>query len=422
MSDLLIRGGRIIDSTQNIDTVSDLLIKGGKISQISLKIDAPDAQIIDADNLIVCAGFVDLSARLREPGHEHKGTILTETQTAVAGGVTTLCCPPDTDPIIDTPAVARLIQDKSQTAGFARVLPIGAMTVGLRGTHLSEMVSLMEAGCVAVAHSFNTQADNLVLRRCFEYAATFDIPIILNPNDASLSNGGCCNESFIGTRLGLQGIPETAETVALARDLLLIEQTGVRAHIGRVSCARSLTLLRDAQKRGVKVTADVAIHHLCFNDNLIDGYNTLFHVLPPLRSESDRLALIEGVIDGTICAICSDHQPHEIAAKMAPFGETAAGIAGLQSLLPLALNLVREKNLSLPTLIARLTSDPANALNIAAGSLAVGSHADICIFDPNTAWQLNEQTSYSEGVNLLSHLTLQGKVKYTICNGRIVFK
>lgn len=421
MSAVLIRGGRVIDSTQKLDAVSDLLIENGKIAQISQKIDAPTAHIIDANNLIVCAGFVDLSARMREPGFEHKGTIYSEAQTAVAGGVTTLCCPPDTDPIIDTPAVARLIQDKSQTAGFARVLPIGAMTVGLQGVLLSEMASLVEAGCVAIAHTFNTRADNLVLRRCFEYAATFDIPVILNPNDHSLSDGGCCNESFIGTRLGLQGISEAAETIALARDLLLIEQTGVRAHIGRVSCARSVSMLREAQKRGLKVTADVAIHHLCFTDNSIDGYNTLFHVLPPLRSEQDRLALIEGVVDGTICAICSDHQPHEVAAKMAPFGETAPGIAGIQSLLPLALNLVRDKKLSLPILIARLTSNPAQALNIAAGTLAVGNAADICIFDVEATWQLNEQTSYSMGVNLLSQLTLQGEVKHTLVDGRLVF-
>jgi dihydroorotase len=296
------------------------------------------------------------------------------------------------------------------------------MTVGLRGIHLSEMASLIEAGCVAVAHTFNTHADNLVLRRCFEYAATFDIPVLLNPNDSSLSNGGCCNESFIGTRLGLQGISESAETIALARDLLLIEQTGVRAHIGRISCARSVDMLRVAQSRGVKVTADVAVHHLFFTDNMIDGYNTLFHVLPPLRSEADRLALIEGVIDGTISAICSDHQPHEIAAKMAPFGETAPGIAGIQSLLPLALNLSREKQLSLSTLIARLTSGPAQALNIHAGTLQIGNSADICIFNPEATWQLDEQTSYSTGVNLLSHLTLQGEVKYTLVNGHIVFK
>lgn len=420
MSSLLIRGGHVIDSTQKLDVVTDILIEDGKIAQISKKINATNAQIIDASNLVVCAGFVDLSARMREPGAEHKGTILTEAQAAATGGVTTLCCPPDTDPIIDTPAVARLIQDKSQSAGFAHVLPIGAMTVGLHGTHLSEMASLIEAGCVAVAHTFTTHADNLVLRRCFEYAATFDIPVLLNPNDAALGNGGCCNESFIGTRLGLQGISESAETIALARDLLLIEQTGVRTHIGRVSCARSVNMIREAQQRGVKVTADVAAHQLFFTDNMIDGYNTLFHVLPPLRSEQDRLALIEGVVDGTISAICSDHQPHEVAAKMAPFGETAPGIAGIQSLLPLALNLVREKKLSLSTLITRLTSGPAHALNISAGTLAIGSAADICIFDLDTKWQLNEQTSYSMGVNLLSQLTLQGEVKHTLVDGRPV--
>lgn len=421
MSSILIRGGHVIDSTQKLDGIADVLIEHGKISSISKNISAPTAQIIEASGLIVSAGFVDLSARMREPGFEHKGTIFSEARAAVAGGVTTLCCPPDTDPIIDTPAVARLIQDKSQKAGFARVLPIGAMTVGLRGIHLSEMASLIEAGCVAVAHTFTTHADNLVLRRCFEYATTFGIPVLLNPNDASLSAGGCCNESFIGTRLGLQGISEAAETIALARDLLLIEQTGVRAHIGRISCARSVSMLREAQQRGVKVTADVAAHQLFFTDAMIDGYNTLFHVLPPLRSEEDRLALIEGVIDGTISAICSDHQPHEIAAKMAPFGETAPGIAGIQSLLPIALTLVRDKKLTLPQLITRLTSGPAQALQLEAGTLAVGSAADICIFNTDAIWQLNEQTSYSLGVNLLSDLTLQGEVKHTLVNGRLVF-
>lgn len=421
MSDVLIRGGHLIDNSQQLDGVADILIQHGKIWRIEKSITCDNAQIIDAAGLFVCPGLVDLSARMREPGHEHKGTIYSEAQAAVAGGVTTLCCPPDTDPVIDTPAVARLIQNKSQIAGFARVLPVGSMTVGLRGTHLSEMASLMEAGCIAVGHTFSTETDNLVLRRCFEYAATFDIPVLLNVNDASLSNHGCCNESFIGTRLGLPGIPETAETIALARDLLLIEQTGVRAHIGRISCARSVEMIRDAKRRGLPVTADVAVHQLFFNDNMIDGYNTLFHLLPPLRSEMDRLALIDGVIDGTIDAICSDHQPHEIAAKMAPFGETAPGIASIQSLLPLALNLVRDKKLSLSDLIARLTTNPARALRLHGGTLTIGATADICIFDTHSIWQLDENNSFSAGANLLSQLTLQGQVKYTLVNGHVAF-
>jgi dihydroorotase len=421
MNDIVIRGGRVIDSIQKIDGVADVLIQHGKITQISKKIEAPNTQAVDASGLVVCAGFVDLSAHMREPGFEHKGAILSEAKAAAAGGVTTLCCPPDTDPIIDTPAVARLIQDKARIAGFARVLPIGAMTVGLKGTYLSEMASLAEAGCVAVAHTYNARVDNLVLRRCFEYAATFDIPVLLTPNDAVLSANGCCNESFIGTRLGLQTIPESAETIALARDLILIEQTGVRAHVGRISCARSVAMIRDAQKRGLAVTADVAAHQLLFNDQMIDGYNSLFHVLPPLRSEKDRLALMEGVVDGTISAICSDHQPHEIAAKMAPFGETSPGIAGVQSLLPLALHLVHEKRMPLADLLARLTSGPAHALHITAGTLAIGGDADICIFNPDTTWQLNESNSYSTGVNLLSQLTLRGLVKHTLIGGRLIF-
>ena len=419
---LCIRGGRLIDPANHIDTITDIHISDGKITRFGEDSSNTTTQVIDAKGLIVCPGLVDLSVSLPEPGKQQKGSISTETRAAAAGGITSMCCLPDTTPVIDSASVATLIQDLARQGGFCNVWPIGALTQGLAGARLSEMGTLKEAGCIAMSNLRAPFENNRVLLRCLEYAASYNMTVFFNAVEHSLANDGCVHEGSFATRLGLKGIPETAETVALTRDLLLIEQTGVRAHFGQLSCARSVELVADAQAKGLPVTADVCIHHLLATDDSIQNFNSLNHIQPPLRTETDRQALQEGVQQGIISAICSHHQPHEMAAKMAPFAATEPGISSLDTLLAQGLQLVESNTLELSELIARLTIGPAQAANLKAGSLGVGDIADICIFDPNEVWQVSATTLHSKGHNtpLMGH-TLKGRVCRTLLAGRQVF-
>ena len=417
-----IRGGRVIDPASGTDAVHDLYVADGRIVAWD---QAPDGFRVDreiqADGLIVCPGLVDLGVRLREPGQEHKATIASETRAAAAGGITTLCCPPDTDPIIDTPAVAALIQQRATQVGHARVLPLGALTQKLEGNQLSEMAALKQAGCVGVSNTLRPLASNLVLRRAMEYAATFDLTIFLHSEDPALRNTGCVHEGIVSARLGLPGIPEAAETAAVARDLALIEHTGVRAHFCRLSTARAMQMVARAQHDGLPVTADVSAHHLHLTDQDIADFDSQCHVLPPLRTRKDRDELRAGVARSVITAICSDHQPHEPDAKLAPFTATEPGISALETLLPLSLSLVDEGVLPLMDLLARLTAGPARVLGIDAGTLRVGAAADICIFDPNCEWRLDANTMLSRGRNTpFLGRRLKGRVLYTLLEGKVV--
>ena len=396
-----IRGGRVIDPARGLDRVTDLYLAAGRV----LSVDTPppgfgDGQVRDDDarGLLVCPGFVDLCARLREPGSEHKATILSETRAAARAGITTLCCPPDTLPVIDTPAVAELVHRRAEESGHAKVVCLGALTAGLAGRQLAEMFHLKAIGCVGVSNAMSPIADTEVLRRAFEYAATAGLTVFLHAEDAWLGRG-CLHEGPVATRLGLPGIPETAETVALSRDLLLIEQTGVRAHFCRLSSARAVALVRAAQDAGLPITADVAAHQLHLTDIDVGYYDSLCHVRPPLRSLRDREGLREGVRAGVIGAICSDHQPHERDAKTAPFEATEPGISALETLLPLTLALVGDAVLTLPEAIAALSLRPAQVLGIEAGSLAPGMPADVCLFDPQADRSLTEEALMSAGKN-----------------------
>jgi len=414
---LWIRGGRLIDPANNIDTVTDLHIKDGKVATIGSCTDS-DAPVIDATGLIVCPGLVDLSVSLRK---QQKSSIGKETRAAAAGGITSICCLPNSSPVIDSASVATLFQDLARQTGFCNVWPIGALTQGLAGSQLSEMGTLKDAGCIGMSNLRAPFENTRVLLRCLEYAASYDVTVFFNSVEHALADDGCVHEGPYATRLGLKGIPESAETVALTRDLLLIEQTGVRAHFGQLSCARSVELIANAQAKGLAVTADVAIHHLFGTDADIQNFNSLNHIQPPLRTETDRLALQQGVQEGIISAICSHHQPHEMAAKMAPFAATEPGVSGLDTLLPQALKLVESQLMSLQELIARLTIGPAKAANLKAGSLGIGDIADICIFDSNESWQVSPSTLHSSGHNtplMGSHLT--GKVQHTLLAGRRV--
>ncbi|MGQ7816192.1 dihydroorotase [Metapseudomonas furukawaii] len=418
-----ILGARLIDPASGHDQVTDLFLEGGKVAAIGQAPAGFQAEkTLDAKGLVAAPGLVDLSVALREPGYSRKGTIASETLAAVAGGVTSLCCPPLTRPILDTPAVAELILDRAQEAGHAKVFPIGALTKGLAGEQLSELVALRDVGCVAFGNGLASFVSNRVQRRGLEYAATFDLTVIFHAQDASLAEGGLAHEGPTASFLGLAGIPESAETVALARDLLLVEQSGVRAHFSQITSARGAEMIAQAQARGLPVTADVAMYQLILTDEALMDFSSLYHVQPPLRTRADRDALREAVKAGVITAIASHHQPHEPDAKLAPFGATEPGISSVELLLPLAMTLVQDGLLDLPTLLARLTSGPARALRLPAGRLAVGAPADLVLFDPE-ATTLAGETWKSRGDNcpFIGHC-LPGQVRYTLVDGRIIFQ
>jgi len=420
---LHIRGGRVIDPANNIDASADLYIARGRIVGLGT---APDGftaeETIDAGGCIVCPGLVDLCTRVREPGQEQKATIASETRAAASGGITTLCCPPDTNPVIDTPAVAELIRLRAAECGKARIVTLGALTRALAGEQLSEMAALRKAGCVGVSNALRPMTNTLVLRRALEYAATFDLTVFLHANDHWLANEGCAHEGRVATRLGLPGIPEAAETAAVAHTLALIGQTGVRAHFCRLTTGRAARMVARARFDGLPVTADVAIPYLYLSENDVSDFDSQCHVLPPLRTVDDRQQLRDALQSGTFQAICSDHQPHEPDAKMGPFPATEPGISGLDSLLPLALRLVEENILTLPELIRRLTSGPARILGLPAGTLTEGAAADICIFNPELTWLLDTRSMRSQGHNTpFAGWEMKGRAVHTILGGRLVY-
>lgn len=418
-----IHGARVIDPSSGVDQVADIFIVNGKISAIG----QPPAGFvaehnIDAQGLVAAPGLVDLNVALREPGYSRKGSISTETLAAAAGGVTSLCCPPFTKPVLDTPAVAELILDRAREAGHSKVFPIGALSKGLEGEQLAELVALRDAGCVAFGNGLDSFRNARTLRRALEYAATFDLTVIFHSQDHDLAEDGLAHEGAMASFLGLPGIPETAETVALARDLLLVEQTGVRAHFSQLTSARGAQLIAEAQARGLSVTADVAMYQLILTDEALEGFSSLYHVQPPLRSAADRDGLRAAVKSGVISAISSHHQPHERDAKLAPFGATEPGISSVQLLLPLAMTLVQDGLLDLPTLLARLSCGPADAFSLPLGRLKAGAAADVLLFDPHAS-TLAGETWYSKGANcpFIGHC-LPSAVRYTLVDGRISYQ
>ncbi|UTW06220.1 dihydroorotase [Pseudomonas benzenivorans] len=418
-----ILGARVIDPSSGLDQLADLYIADGKLAAIGQAPAAFDAdQTLDAQGLVAAPGLVDLSVALREPGYSRKGSIASETLAAAAGGVTSLCCPPLTKPILDTPAVAELVLDRAREAGHTKVFPIGALSKNLAGEQLAELVALRDAGCVAFGNGLDNFRNSRTLRRALEYAATFDLTVIFHSQDHDLAEGGLAHEGPTASFLGLPGIPETAETVALARDLLLVEQTGVRAHFSQLTSARGAELIANAQARGLPVSADVALYQLILTDEALTGFSSLYHVQPPLRTRSDRDGLREAVKAGVIQAIASHHQPHERDAKLAPFGATEPGISSAQLLLPLALTLVQDGLLDLPQLLARLGAGPADALRLPAGRLSVGAPADLLLFDPNGS-TLAGETWYSKGSNcpFIGHC-LPGTVRYTLVDGHLSYQ
>ncbi len=419
-----IKQGRIIDPANDIDTTQDLFISNGKIVALGAP---PQGFIadksIDASHQIVCPGFVDLRAHLREPGQEHKGTIASETRAAARSGITTLCCPPNTHPIIDTPAVAELIQRHADAAGHARVVPLGALTQGLEGNAITEMHALKAAGCVGVSNAMQPVANTLILRRAMEYAATHDLTVFIHAEDRDLASNGCVHEGAVGSRLGLPGIPTAAETVAVASTLALVEETGARVHFSMLSSKRALQKISRAKYDGLPISCDVSAHHLHLTEIDLLGFNSQCHVRPPLRTQRDLEGLRKGLADGTIAAICSDHHPHEADAKLAPFSATEHGISALETLLPLALRVVDDGILSMTQMIASLTHQPAEILGITAGTLSIGQLADICIFDPERYWTLDDHSMLSHGHNTpFLNWEMKGEVTHTLLGGKTVYE
>jgi dihydroorotase len=387
-----IQNGRIIDAANNLDCLGDIYIQDGKIVAFD---DAPPdfhaAKIIDATGKIVCAGFVDLSVRLQN--------IAEETSVAASSGVTTFCVQPDISPIIDTPEVVKHLQELAERANYSQLHFIGALTQKLEGSELSSMLSLKQAGCIAVSNGHFPIKNLLIMRRAMEYAASHDLLFMTRPNEFSLSNGGCAHEGAMATRYGLPSIPEAAETIALEQCLELAELTGCRVHFGQLSSKRAAIKLHQAKKYGSKVSADVAIHQLHLTENDVIPFDSNYHVLPPFRSVEDCDYLRAGLKNGTIDAICSNHQPHLLDSKLAAFPETKAGISTLETLLPLLLKLVSENVIDLPQGLALLNAKPAKILGLKTGELAINSPADICIFDPNLEWTVDSQNWQSEGIN-----------------------
>lgn len=420
---IAIANGRLIDPANGVDRKADLYIENGFVAALD---NAPQgfetADTIDATGMVVCPGLIDLRARLREPGQEHKATLASEIDAAVAGGITVLSVPPDTFPPIDTPAMAQMIQQKARQIGKSFIHPVGALTQGLEGGMLTDMAALGEAGCVGVSNALEAVRDTVVMRRAMQYASTFDLTVFLHAQDPWLQGNGCVHEGEISTRLGLPAIPEAAETVGVSRELALVEATGARCHFNGLSTARSVDMIARAQHDGVPVSADVTAHHLHLTEHDIGFFNTQCHVIPPLRSARDRERLLRGISEGTISAVCSDHQPHEPDAKLAPFSESAPGISGLETLLPLTLRLVEDKVVDLPRALALLTVEPARLLGIDAGHLGVGATADICIFDPENEWTLDAGKLVSRGKNTPFHgWPLKGRVRHTLVGGDLVY-
>ena len=423
MKQILIQSGRIIDPANEIDRIGSVYIVDGKISSVS---DAPPGfkadLVIDASDKIICPGFIDLSTRLREPGQSRKATIKSETIAAASAGVTTLCLQPDTKPVIDTPAVAELIHELADKADYPQIYPIAALTQKLDGNELSSMLSLKEAGCIAVGNANQPIKNLLILRRAMEYAASHDLLLMFRPNDYWLGNNGCVHEGHLATRYGLPSIPDAAETIALDQCLELAELTGCRVHFGQISCKRSVIKIHQANKYGSNVTADVAIHQLHLTENDIIPFDSAYHVLPPLRTEADMKYLRQGLAGGTLSCICSDHQPHDIDAKLGSFPETEAGVSSLETLLPLMLKLVTQHAITLEQGIAALSRNPAEILGLKSGTLTPGYAADICVFDPELEWQINADNWLSRGVNTpFWGQTMKGRVTHTLLTGKVIY-
>ena len=419
-----IKNGRVVDPINQLDSKLDVYIGAGKILALGT---APARfvanQTIDASNLIVCPGLVDLSARLREPGEEYKATLVSELQAAVAGGVTSLACPPDTDPVLDEPGLVKMLKHRAKQLNLAHVYPLGALTRQLQGVVLAEMGELREAGCVGFSQANIAITDTQVLWRAMEYAATFGYTLFLHAEDAFLAKDGVAHDGEVASRLGLKGIPSSAEALALAGLLRIAKETGAKLHISRLSTAEGVNMIREAKKQGLSITCDVSANHVHLTEHDLAYFDSNCHLKPPLRSQRDQAAISAGLKDGTIDAICSDHTPVDDDGKLAPFAEAEIGASGLELLLTLTLKWANQEKISLIQALGLISASSAKILGIPAGQLSVNSDADICVFDPSLYWKVEAGNLKSQGKNSpFTGLEMAGKVKYTLVNGQLVYQ
>ncbi len=431
---ILIKGGRIIDPASKLDAVGDVAIAAGRIVGIqNIPADFTPSKTIDASGLVVAPGLVDLCARLREPGYEHEGMLESELAAAVAGGVTSLVCPPDTDPVLDEPGLVEMLKYRAEKLHQSRVFPLGALTKGLAGDSLTEMAELTESGCVGFGQAEIPLANTQVMQRAMQYAATFGYTVWLRPQELHLGKGVAASGA-LATRLGLSGVPVAAETIALHTIFELMRSTGARIHLCRISSAAGVALLRAAKAEGLKVTADVSINSLHLTDNDIGYFDSRARLSPPLRQQRDRDALQTGLLDGTIDALVSDHNPVEADAKNLPFGEAEPGATGLELLLSLALKWGQQHSLSLSDTLSRITLAPSRVLESSLGTLAssigrlnVGGAADLCVFDPAQEWSVSNDSLRSQGKHTpfahdMGGSMMPGRVTYTLANGQLAFE
>jgi dihydroorotase len=424
---VLITGGRVIDPSRGIDQFLDVLLRDGIVAAVDERIAPPKgAEVVDASGLVVAPGFVDLHTHLREPGYEYKETIATGTAAAAAGGYTTVCAMANTDPVIDDAPSAAFVVRRARETGRVRVYPIGALSKGLKGVELAEIGSMKAEGIVAVSDDGNPVVNGNLMRRALEYASMFNLPVVVHEEDPSLVAGGVMNEGWAATRLGLAGWPAVAESSMVARDVQLAALTGARLHVAHVSTAGSLAAIRQARASGVKVTCEVTPHHLTLVDEEVvrSGYDTRFKMNPPLRSEEDRRALVEGLLDGTVDCIATDHAPHHADEKALEFADAPFGVTGLETALPVLVDaFVATKVLSLARLVELLSTAPARVFSLAAGSLAPGAAADVVLFSTTRPTQISVDFFRSRSSNSpWIGATLRGRVERTWARGREVFR
>lgn len=423
----LIQGGHVIDPGR-VNGVADVLIEDGKVVAIGHDLLVKrtrkngEGHVIDAANKLVVPGFVDLHVHLREPGFEYKETIKTGTAAAAAGGFTSVCCMPNTHPVNDSQAITEFILEQARTAGNARVFPVGAITKGSEGKELAEIGDLRRAGCVAISDDGQPVMNSMVMRRAMEYALAFDLPVIDHCEDLHLSEGGCMNEGIVSTQLGLQGVPAAAEDVMVSRNLALAELTGARLHLAHLSTAGSVRMVREAKARGIRVTAEACPHHFTLTEEAVRRFNTLAKMNPPLRTWNDVHAIKEGLRDGTIEVIATDHAPHAGQEKQQEFAAAPNGIIGLETALPLTLALVEEGILTLESAIEKLTTAPAKAFHLRTGTLAPGVDADVVIVDPQHTWEIDPSRFRSKSRNTpFAGWKVKGRVTTTLLGGKIVY-
>jgi dihydroorotase len=413
----------LICPATGLDQAGDLLLDQGLLLALGPDLRDPTAQVVDCRGCLIAPGLIDLHVHLREPGQEYKETVASGSKAAAAGGFSAVCCMPNTSPVNDTRAVTELILESARRAGFCRVYPVGAISKGLKGEQLAEMAELKEAGCVAVSDDGHPVADALLLRRAMEYAGGFDLPLICHSEDLRLASGGVMHEGPTATRLGLRGIPAEAEVIAVERDLALARLTGARVHISHVSCQGSVAAVRRAKEAGARVSAETAPHYLMLTDQDVGDYDTHCKMNPPLRTDRDRAALRQGLAEGVIDAVATDHAPHSELEKLVEFELAAFGVVGLETCLGVMLSLVEEGVLSLAQAIERLTAGPARVLGLPGGGLHTGLPADIVVIDPARPWTVEPEKFRSLSRNTpFAGRSMPGRAVLTITGGRVTHR